>query len=385
MPEWVATNGHIVTVWARRFSRFEADAILFGTSSARFRTFCTLQPITSCDILIICLCCLGNLQAPNFLTSAAMSDQVKVSVPATAANMGPGFDSLGMALDIWNTVEVEVGSSGFSVCGEGEDTLPRDENNLVYRCFSLLFQEAGIEVPPVHITCRNEIPLARGLGSSSAAAVAGLMAGNEICGRPLSRDGLLELAAKTEGHPDNVAPALLGGCQIVVREEDRLVTAAVQVPEDLQAVVFIPDMRMPTDRARGLLSDKVALEDAVYNIGRVALLVGALASGDLSKLAVATEDRLHQPPRQTLFPAMKNIFRAALDAGALGVFLSGAGSSVLALTRGKELTIGYEMADAAVKSRVDGTLTITKPTSVGAHLVEGDGGVPAQGESASWR
>ena len=298
-------------------------------------------------------------------------------MPATAANMGPGFDSLGMALDIWNTIDVEVGQSGFTVCGEGEDSLPRGENNLVYRCFSLPFQESGIEVPPVHITCRNEIPLARGLGSSSAAAVAGLMAGNEICGRPMSQDRLLELAAKTEGHPDNVAPALLGGCQIVVREEERLVTAAVRVPEDVQAVVFVPDMPMPTDRARRLLSNKVAMEDAVYNIGRVALLVGALTSGDLSKLAIATGDRLHQPPRQRLFPAMKNIFRAALDAGALGVFLSGAGSSVLALTRGKELTIGYEMADAAVKSRVDGTLKITRPTNLGAHIVEGDYSSPA--------
>ena len=314
-----------------------------------------------------------------------MRDRVKVSVPATTANMGPGFDSLGMALSIWNTIEVVVGRSGFTVCGEGADSLPRGKDNLVYRCFRLPFQESGIEVPPVHITCRNEIPLARGLGSSSAAAVAGLVAGNEICGRSLSQDRLLELAARTEGHPDNVAPALLGGCQIVVREEDRLVTAAVQVPDDVQAVVFIPDMPMPTDRARGLLPSKVAREDAVYNVGRVALLIAALTSGDLSQLAVATGDRLHQPPRQTLFPAMKNIFRAALDAGALGVFLSGAGSSVLALTRGKELTIGYEMADAAVKSRVDGTLKITRPTSVGAHVVEGDHVNPDPGESASCR
>ena len=307
------------------------------------------------------------LYFPEFAT---MIKQVTVKVPATTANLGPGFDCLGMALDVWNSISVEVDSSSFDILveGEGADSLAKDESNLVYRSFRLPFDEVGKTVPMVRISCHNEIPLGRGLGSSSAAAVGGLIAGNEVCGNPLSQERLLELAAEIEGHPDNAAPALLGGCQIVVREGDRLVTASVPVPEDLMAVIFVPDVPMPTDQARSLLSTEVDRQDAIYNIGRVALLVRAFATGDLAHLAVATDDRLHQPARQAIFRPMKNIFRAALEAGALGVFLSGAGSSVLALTRGREYTVGYEMADIALKSGIEGSLKFTRPTSSGAYV-----------------
>ena len=299
-----------------------------------------------------------------------MRQHVTVKVPATSGNLGPGFDCLGMALDIWNSISVNVGASGFEIVGYGEEMLPRGEDNLVQRCFRMPFEEAGLRVPSASIVCRNEIPLDRGLGSSSAAVVGGLLAGNEICEGPLSLGRLLELASAVEGHPDNAAPALFGGCQIVVENDGSVTAASVPVPDGLNAVLFIPDVPMPTEQARGLLADDVRREDAVYNMGRVALLVRAFATGDLAHLATATEDRLHQPERQTIFPAMKNIFRAALGAGALGVFLSGAGSSVLALARDKELTIGYEMADAAAKSGIGGSVKVTCPTSRGAHVVE---------------
>ena len=300
-----------------------------------------------------------------------MKDRLTVRVPATTGNLGPGFDCLGMALDMWNTIEVEVGPSGFEIAGEGADILPRDETNITYQSFRLVFDEVGEPVPRVRMICRNEIPLSRGLGSSSAAVVGGLVAGNEVCGRRLPQQRLLELAVDMEGHPDNAAPALLGGCQIVVGDEADLITCPVPVPEDLRAVLFIPDVPMPTDQARALLPAKVPRRDAVYNMGRVALLVRAFATGDLAYLAVATEDRLHQPARQQIFPAMKNIFRAAMSAGALGVFLSGAGSTVLALTRGKEVTVGYEMADAADKSGVGGRVKVTRPSNQGVSVLAG--------------
>ncbi len=297
-----------------------------------------------------------------------MRQSITIRVPATTANMGPGFDCLGMALDIWNALQVEVGATGFEVLGEGEDTLARDESNLVYQSFLLPFKELGKPVPRVRMVCHNSIPLGRGLGSSSAAVVAGLVAGNELCSRALGQDRLLELAVRVEGHPDNASPALLGGCRIVVQDGQRLVTAPVPVPEGLSCVLFVPDMPMPTRQARAVLRPQVPRQDAVYNLGRVALLVRAFSTGDLAHLAIATQDRLHQTDRQAIFPAMRNIFRAALDAGALGVWLSGAGSSILALARGKEMTIGYEMADAAVKSGLDGKLLVTKPTLRGAHV-----------------
>jgi homoserine kinase len=196
-----------------------------------------------------------------------------------------------------------------------------------------------------------------------------LVAANYLCGQPLGQEALLEVAASLEGHPDNVAPALLGGCRIVVRDGGRLVTAGVPLRRRLWAVVFIPDMPMPTQEARAVLPSQVRREEAVYNLGRVALLVNALATGRVDDLGVATQDALHQPARQRLFPAMERIIQAALGAGALGAFLSGGGSSVVALTQEREMTIGYEMADVAEKSGVTGTFRVLRPTLRGCYVV----------------
>ena len=297
-------------------------------------------------------------------------ERFTIKVPASTANLGPGFDCLGMALELWNTFTFERGGSEFKISGEGEGEIELAASNLVLQSFRRGFEEIGSAVPEVAILCRNEVPLHRGLGSSSTAVVGGLVAANEMSGRLLSDDRLLELATEIEGHPDNVAAALLGGCRIVVQDQERVVTTEVILPPDLVAVAFVPDFAMPTKDARGLLSPSVSRQDAVYNIGRVAMLVAALASGDLTRLPVATQDRLHQIPRQAVFPAMQNIFWAALDAGAAGVFLSGAGSTVLALATEQEMTIGYEMADAAAKSGVNGSVKVIRPSVRGAHLVD---------------
>ena len=327
--------------------------------------------------------------------TAMTNETITVAAPATSANMGPGFDCLGVALDIWNTVTVEVGGSGFEITGEGADELPADESNLVWRSMARVFEEAGGRMPQMAVRCHNDIPTTRGLGSSSAALVAGLTIGNRLCGEPFERDDLLQLAAAIEGHPDNVAPAIFGGMQIAVTHDapavvihddayaynpiapiapattaPRVVAAPVPVPGGLSAVLYIPDEPMPTEEARGLLGPEVSRADAVFNIGRVALLVQAMATGDLSRLDIATDDRLHQPARRAIFFPMYNIIRAAINAGALGAFLSGAGSTVLALATEKEFTIGYEMADAAAKSGLDGAVRITQPTELGARVVE---------------
>ncbi|MCL0029310.1 homoserine kinase [Dehalococcoidia bacterium] len=275
-----------------------------------------------------------------------------------------------MALDIWNTLHLETGGSGIEISGEGSDLLPSDSSNMVHDAVSRIYRELGRSVPSFRIVCHNEIPLARGLGSSSAALVGGLVAGNAVCGNPLSRSDLLDIAVDIEGHPDNVAPALMGGCQIAVLDNGRIVTAPVPAPDDLAAVLFVPNAMLHTKEGRAMLNPNVPRIDAVFNIGRTALLVQALATGDLTRLDVATDDRLHQPARQAMFPAMRNLFRAALGAGAMGVFLSGSGPTVLALTRDREFTIGYEMADAAAKSGIDGQVKITRLTKRGAHVAE---------------
>ena len=297
-----------------------------------------------------------------------MPTRITVKVPATTANLGPGFDCLGMALDIWNTVTFTTGASRFEIEGQGERELPVDGRNFVSASFAIPFARAGMSAPDVAVVCRNDIPVGRGLGSSAAAIVAGLLAANELCGRPFTQHRLLEMAAKAEGHADNAAPAMLGGLQVVVEGDDGLVTSAAPLPDDLRAVIFIPDQPVDTNKARLLVPNKIDRADAVYNIGRVGLLVSALAAGDLSLLRTATQDRLHQQPREKVFPAMKNILNAALDAGAAGAFLSGAGSAVLALADSRQMTIGYEMAEAASKSGVSGEFKVTRPSKQGACL-----------------
>ena len=298
---------------------------------------------------------------------------IRVAAPATTANLGPGYDCLGMALDIWNTIEVESLATGVQssvvVSGEGEGELEAGPDNLVYRSMEFLYRELGRELPPVSVTCANEIPLARGLGSSAAAIAGGLVAANALSGGEFNQRDLLEMAATIEGHPDNVAAAVMGGLQLVVTEESTLYTVPVSVPAAMHAVLFIPDRRIATADARAVLPQQLSIADAVHNMSRVALLVAGMATNHPEYLDIATQDRLHQPYRQPLFPAMKLLMKAARDAGALGAFLSGSGSTVLALAQGREMTVAYEMAEAARQAAVEGTVKVTQPTALGAHLV----------------
>ena len=280
---------------------------------------------------------------------------------------------MGMALCIYNEIRVRLGEVDhptISITGEGEEFLPRGESNLVYRAYSRLLQETGLSLPAPIIDCRNEIPLERGLGSSAAAIVAGLVAANHLTGSLLSLEEILPLAVGLEGHPDNVSPALLGGIRIVAPGPSSLIIAPVPVPYNLRAVLFIPDVSISTVEARAVLPRSVSMEDAIFNVGRAALLVNAFAAGRLKDLRAATEDRLHQPHRSHLLPAMRLIIQEALKGGALGAFVSGSGSTVLALTRGREMSVAYEMAEMARKTRVSGRTIITFPSEKGAQVVE---------------
>ena len=293
--------------------------------------------------------------------------------PATTANLGPGFDCLGLALDLWNQLDVQPGDSGagpaVEVIGEGAGELSTGRDNLVYRSMAFLFHEADREAPQVRLRCQNQIPLERGLGSSAAAIAGGLVAANALCAQIFTANDLLEMAATIEGHPDNVAAAVLGGLQLVLTEDQQLYTAAINVPPELYAVLFIPEYRIATSDARAVLPQSVSRADALYNMSRTALLVAGMSTNHPEYLSVATQDRLHQPYRLPLFPAMKLLLQAARDAGALGVFLSGSGSTVLALTRGREMTVAYEMAEAALQAGVPGRVQITQPTLQGTHEV----------------
>ncbi len=295
-----------------------------------------------------------------------------VRVPATTANLGPGFDCVGMALDIWSELTVERAPFSVTVEGEGSDapSMPLDERNLVVTGVKAAFKAAGKPTPELSYACRNEIPYSRGLGSSSAAIVAGLLAGNAICGCHLELEDLIKIAADIDGHPDNVAPALMGGLCIGIHTDSKWVTDQVALPDDLKAVLFVPDIEGPTKEARALLSKEVSRADAIFNIGRAAMLVNAFSTGRLELLRHATEDALHQPARRAVYPAMKRLIESALIGGAHGAFLSGAGPAVIALTTGREITVIYEMAEAARLHNLPGKTMVVSPAATGAYLVD---------------
>ncbi|OQR86727.1 homoserine kinase [Thraustotheca clavata] len=317
-------------------------------------------------------------------------NSVTVRVPATTANMGPGFDSIGMALDIWNELTVQRSSEfSFTNEGEGSDVLPTDDTNLVVVGLKAAFDAAGQTMPPLHIHCRNRIPFARGLGSSSAGIVAGIIAGLVIAGHELSVHGkeeLLQIAAGIEGHPDNVAPCIYGGLQLGIHTDDRWYSSRVQIPDGMQCVLFIPETTGKTSTARAILPAKVDRSEAVFNIGRAAILVNAFRSGNLAELRHAVQDKLHQPQRgQEQYRHLYPLIQAAQEAGAHGCFLSGAGPTVLAITSGlagdiftqvanerAETKVADAMRDAAAKVGVKGCVFITNPEHRGAHIVKVD-------------
>lgn len=294
--------------------------------------------------------------------------KIVVRVPATTANLGPGFDCLGMALELHNLVTLHITSGGLDVHieGEGAESLRWGEENRVLRAIRVVFQEVGQHLPGMALELENHIPLGRGLGSSAAATVGGLVAGNALCGGLLTEEQLLRLATRLEGHPDNVAPALLGGLVIVVQDGERLVCDKVSVPPDLQAALFVPDFPMPTAEARRVLPAQVSRADAIYNLGRATLLVAALSQRRYDLLDLATRDRLHQPYREAIFPAMPGLFAAARQAGALGVFLSGSGSTVLALCRDNAAGVADAMALAGRNLDFPGQALVVPVSSRGA-------------------
>lgn len=272
--------------------------------------------------------------------------EVRVSVPATSANLGPGFDCLGLALSLHNEIIMAETGQGISVTvsGEGAGLLPADARNLAVRAAERVFGAIGRRPTGLRVELHNRIPVGSGLGSSAAAVLGGMLAANALCGSPLPRDDVVQTAAEMEGHPDNVAPAATGGLALSFSEAGRLRVVPLPILA-LRVVVVLPNFALPTAEARALLPEQLSRADAVFNIGRAALLVHALETGDLEQLGSAMQDRLHQPYRLPLIPGADEAARAAREKGALGVALSGAGPSLLAIARD-----GWEGIQAAMQA-----------------------------------
>jgi len=273
--------------------------------------------------------------------------EVTLSVPASTANLGPGFDSLGLALALRNTLQVRTTPAGLRVLveGEGRDSLPVDASNLIVRAMLKVYRLADRPIPGLELRAHNHIPLAAGLGSSAAAIVSGLGAADALLGLGLPRARLLQLAAEMEGHADNAAAALLGGLALVLGGPQEPVAHPLPLALS-QVVVVTPDLPLATTDMRRALPRNVPLEEAVFNLGHTALLVEALRSGDPQQLAQAMQDRLHQPYRARFIPGFEEARQAGLAAGAAGVALSGAGPSLLAFAFGREAEVGQAMSQA---------------------------------------
>jgi homoserine kinase len=300
----------------------------------------------------------------------SVGSAVEVRVPASSANLGVGFDCLALALDLHLAVSVQVidgPESTLAVEGEGKARLALDESNRFVAGFRAGWSAAGIEepVPPVAIAMTNEIPLGRGLGSSAAATVAGLLAAEVLAGADYDDDRLIAMAAEVEGHPDNAAAAVLGG--FVLISGGRAVS--FPPPSGLRAVVFVPERELATDDMRAVLPAGVPLADAVANAGGVGAVVAAFATGDLSLLSAMSGDRLHEPYRRALFPELPAMKAAAIEAGALGAALSGAGSSILALAEnGAEQAVAIALDETAERLGLAGTVRVLEPASRGASV-----------------
>lgn len=274
---------------------------------------------------------------------------VAVKAPATTANLGPGFDTLGLALKLYNTIEIEETGAGLMIecSGEGAGSIPTDESNVVYRAARSVFEQANRVPAGLAIRLHSEIPAARGLGSSAAAIVGGAVAANKLAGSPLGEREILQICAGIEGHPDNVVPALVGGFAITTITSAGHVEYIKTLPSPtIRAVAVVPDFELKTADARKVLPTSFEFKDVVYNVGHAAFFVGAFITGNFSSLRFAMEDRLHQPYRESLIPGMRAVFEAAMRCGAQSVSISGSGPTLIAFVNSRDEEIGEAMREA---------------------------------------
>ncbi len=288
---------------------------------------------------------------------------VCVTVPATTANLGPGFDCIGAALTVYNELKFireEVKANEklvITVTGSEAAKVTTDESNLVYQAFVRLFHHIEQTPPPVKIEIKLGVPLARGLGSSATAIVGGLIGANILAGEVLTLTQIMELAIEIEGHPDNVVPALLGGCRLAATSDKGWEICDIPWSKDVIPVVAIPDFELSTSEARQVLPTQVSRSDAIFNTAHLGLLLRGLETGNQNWLRAALQDKLHQPYRKKLINNYDAINAAALSAGAYGMVISGAGPTLLALTntansQAVAAAMAHEWQNKGIKAQV---------------------------------
>lgn len=308
------------------------------------------------------------------------AQRVRIRVPASTANLGPGFDTLGMALNLYAWIELGwAEQTTIRLHGSELRGIPTDKSNLVYQVAVMVFEAVGETRRELHIEMGSDIPLTRGLGSSASAIVGALCAANELTGGKLGDDELFQMATKLEDHPDNVGAALFGGLVVASWDGERADYIRIEPDARLEVLVVIPSFELSTEKARHALPAQVSMKDAVYNVSHSSLLVAALCTGRLEMIQAAMKDALHQPYRSAMVPGMDTVLRDAWQYGALGAALSGAGPTLLALVDGgacDKRRLETFMEETMRRHGVSIATMWLKPCSGGAHhwsaAVEGE-------------
>ena len=299
------------------------------------------------------------------------NQRVTARIPASTTNLGPGFDVLGLALQLYSTVTLEASETDTQVVVSGVDAdkIPSTPEHIAFQAVELVFDRSGTQRPKgFKLQIENGIPAIRGLGGSGTAILGGLLTANALCSSPFSDVELLNFATELEGHPDNVAASLYGGLVVSAQEDAEVHTVRLECPPVLSVVLAIPDFPLSTEQARGVLPTSVGFADAIYNTSRSTLLIASIATGQFEMLRVAMKDRLHQPYRTALIPGFDDVAKAATTAGALSVALSGAGPTVAAYCLERTTQVAEQMQAAFRKHQIAADIKILKPDVDGASL-----------------
>jgi homoserine kinase len=295
-------------------------------------------------------------------TKMKKAKNIILKIPGSTSNLGPGFDTLGLAINLFLHIKAEPSDKLYiTVSGEGEKEIEKASKNLVYQSYKKYFQCINEEILPVKLSLKNEIPLKKGLGSSGAAIVGGLLLAREMAKKKISDNELLSIATSIEGHPDNVTPSLFGGLIASCLLKDKVIFSKINLSKQIKLIAVIPEINVSTKKARAILPKRVSFKDAVFNVQRVALLVNSFYVSDFDNMKYYFSDKLHQTYRKIFVPGFDDALKIGVKKGALGVYLSGSGPTIIAFYKDNGKVIAESIAEIFKKKNIACKIINLKP------------------------
>lgn len=298
---------------------------------------------------------------------------IKVRVPATSANLGPGFDSLGIALNIYNEYEFEL-KEDKGLFFEGVEEEFQNKDNIIFMAIKKVFDKYDFKFNGIKIKIiKQDIPISRGLGSSSSCIVAGIIGAFALMGREINRDEILSLAVDIEGHPDNVCPAIFGGLiSTIMVDNKKTLYNCVEVKDGIKFIALIPRFKLSTEKARAILPKEILFRDCIYNIGRAAILISCFSNGNYALLKEATKDRIHERFRSKLIDNFDEVYNKSLELGAISCFLSGAGPTLMAIVDTKDISFVSDFMNFMKEQNINWDIKELKIDKHGAKILKGE-------------